>query len=105
MRANDVERRLLKTRLFSSVFSSVFSSKMVSLAPGVSAAELSREVRRCLNDPDLMFRRFRYKDESGKWRRKWKKRYIDADGKLRFEDCDRVSYRDAWTGMGYIVLK
>ena len=73
----------------------------VSLAPGVSAAELSREVRRCLNDPDLMFRRFRYKDESGKWRRKWKKRYIDADGKVRFEDCDRASYRDAWTGKGY----
>ena len=70
MRVNDVERRLLKIWFFSSVFSSkscfspvfssAFSSKMVSLAPGVSAAQLSREVRRCLNDPDLMFRRFRY---------------------------------------------
>ena len=43
----------------------------VSVGEGESAASMSRKVRQYLNDPDLMFRRFRYKDpESGEWRPK-----------------------------------
>ena len=72
-----------------------------SLAPGKSAQELSMDVRQCLNDPDLMFRRFRYKDEQGRWKRKWKKRYTDDAGHVRFMDCDKPSFRDSRTGPGY----
>lgn len=46
----------------------------ISIGEGESAASMSRKVRQYLNDPDLMFRRFRYKDpETGEWKRKWKK--------------------------------
>ena len=47
----------------------------VAIGEGDSAASMSRKVREYLNEPDLMFRRFRYKDaETGEWKRKWKKR-------------------------------
>ncbi len=69
----------------------------VAIGEGQSASQIARRVRRYLNDPDLMFRRFRYKDKDGNWQRKWKKRVIGADGKTRFVDCDRDSYR---TGTG-----
>lgn len=72
-----------------------------AIAPGISAQELSMEVRKYLNEPDLMFRRFRYKNEQGEWKRKWKKRYTDDEGNVRFIDCDRDSYRNQWTGLGY----
>lgn len=74
-----------------------------AVGDGTSAATLSRHVRQYLNDPDLMFRRFRYKDpETGEWRRKWKKRVIDPEtGKVRFIDYDKDSYSDQWTGRGY----
>ena len=72
-----------------------------AIAPGISAQELSMEVRKYLNEPDLMFRRFRYKNEQGEWKRKWKKRYTDDEGNVRFIDCDRDSYRNQWTGPGY----
>lgn len=75
----------------------------VAVGDGTSAATLSRNVRKYLNDPDLMFRRFRYKDpETGEWRLKWKKRVIDPEtGKVRFIDYDKDSYQDQWTGRGY----
>ncbi len=75
----------------------------VSVGEGESAASMSRKVRQYLNDPDLMFRRFRYKDpESGEWRRKWKKRIKDpATGKVKWIDYDKRSYQDQWTGRGY----
>ena len=75
----------------------------VAIGDGTSAARMSRDVRKYLNDPDLMFRRFRYKDpETGEWRRKWKKRVIDPEtGKTRFIDYDKDSYQDEWTGKGY----
>lgn len=75
----------------------------VSIGDGTSAATLSRRVREYLNDPDLMFRRFRYKDpKTGEWKRKWKKRVIDpATGKVSFVDYDKDSYHDQWTGPGY----
>lgn len=72
-----------------------------AIAPGVSAQRLSQDVRKFLNEPDLMFRRFRYKDDAGRWRKKWKRRITDEDGNVRFIDCDRDSYRNQWTGPGY----
>lgn len=49
----------------------------VAIGEGDSAQSISRKVRQYLNDPDLMFRRFRFKkgeDEQGKpiYGRKWK---------------------------------
>lgn len=75
----------------------------VSVGEGESAAQMSRKVRQYLNDPDLMFRRFRYKDpETGEWRRKWKKRIKDpATGKVKWIDYDKRKYQDQWTGRGY----
>lgn len=74
----------------------------VAVGDGTSAATMSRSVRKYLNDPDLMFRRFRYKDpETGEWKRKWKKRVIGEDGKVNFIDYDKDSYQDEWTGPGY----
>ena len=70
----------------------------VGIGSGESASGMSRVVRQCLNDPDLMFRRFRYKkgeDADGNpiWGRKWKKRVIDpVTGKTSFIDYDRGSY-------------
>lgn len=70
----------------------------VAIGEGQSASQMSRKVREYLNDPDLMFRRFRYKDESGKWRRKWKKRIKDEKtGKYKWIDYDRDDYK---TGAG-----
>lgn len=74
----------------------------VAVGDGTSAATMSRSVRKYLNDPDLMFRRFRYKDpQTGEWKRKWKKRVIGEDGKVHFIDYDKDSYQDEWTGPGY----
>jgi hypothetical protein len=75
----------------------------VAVGEGTSAQSLSRSVRKYLNDPDLMFRRFRYKDpETGEWKRKWKKRVIDpATGRVSFIDYDKDSYKDEYTGRGY----
>lgn len=72
-----------------------------AIAPGTSAVALAQEVKHYLNEPDLMFRRFRYKDEDGRWRKKWKRRVKDADGNIRFVDCDKDAYRNKWTGPGY----
>lgn len=80
----------------------------VAMGEGQSAQEISRSVRKYLNEPDLMFRRFRVKtgeeiiydevtgEEIGRkpiWGRKWKKRVKDAKtGKYKFIDYDRDSY-------------
>ncbi len=75
----------------------------VSIGEGKSASAMSREVRQYLNDPDLMFKRFRYKkgeDKDGNpvYGRKWKKRIKDeATGKYKWIDYDRDSYK---TGAG-----
>ncbi len=75
----------------------------VSMGEGKSASAMSREVRQYLNDPDLMFKRFRYKkgeDADGNpiYGRKWKKRVKDeATGKYKWIDYDRDSYK---TGAG-----
>ncbi len=34
-----------------------------AIEPGTSAMELAADIKKCLNEPDMMFRRFRYKDE------------------------------------------
>ena len=66
----------------------------VAIGEGNSAASMSRKVRQYLNDPDLMFRRFRYKDENGEWKKKWKKRIKDeATGQYRWIDYDKDSYK------------
>ena len=76
----------------------------VSMGEGESAASMSWKVRNYLNDPDLMFRRFRYKageDEEGNpiYRKKWKKRVKDeATGRYKFVDYDKDSYK---AGRGY----
>ena len=70
----------------------------VSIGDGLSASSMSRKVRSYLNDPDLMFRRFRYKDDAGEWHRKWKKRIKDEEtGKYMWIDYDRDDYK---TGSG-----
>lgn len=87
----------------------------VAVGDGTSAASMSRSVRKYLNDPDLMFRRFRYKvgeeieyDENGNeigkkvvWGKKWKKRVKKSDGTIGWIDYDKDSYSDEWTGPGY----
>lgn len=87
----------------------------VAVGDGTSAASMSRSVRKYLNAPDLMFRRFRYKageeiefDEDGNeigkkivWGKKWKKRIKKPDGTVGWIDYDKDSYRDEWTGPGY----
>ena len=88
----------------------------VSVGDGTSARNISRQVRQYLNDPDLMFRRFRYKkgekdiidpetgDVIGKqpvYGLKWKKRIKGEDGRYRFIDYDKSEYQDEWTGKGY----
>lgn len=71
----------------------------VAIGEGDSAASMSRKVREYLNEPDLMFRRFRYKDaETGEWKRKWKKRIKDeSTGKYKWIDYNRDDYK---TGAG-----
>lgn len=84
----------------------------VAIGEGDSASSISRKVREYLNDPDLMFRRFRYKKgekdiidpETGKiigkepiYGLKWKKRIRTADGRYKFIDYDKDSYK---TGAG-----
>lgn len=83
----------------------------VSVGEGASAQQISKRVREYLDDPDLMFRRFRYKagvkeikDENGNvigeepiYGRKWKKRIKKDDGTYGWIDYDRDSYR---TGAG-----
>ena len=87
----------------------------VAVGDGTSAASMSRSVRKYLNDPDLMFRRFRYKigeeieydkdgNEIGKKivrGKKWKKKIRKTDGTVGWIDYDKDSYRDEWTGPGY----
>lgn len=79
----------------------------VAIGEGESASSMSRKVREYLNDPDLMFRRFRYKkgekdiidpntgEVIGKepvYGLKWKKRIRTADGRYKFIDYDKNSY-------------
>lgn len=70
----------------------------VGIGEGKSSAQISRDVRKYLNDPDLMFRRFRYKideDENGNpiYGRKWKKLVKDEDGKKHWIDYDKNDYK------------
>lgn len=75
----------------------------VSLGQGDSASTISRKVRKYLNNPDDMFRRFRVKvgeDEEGNpvYGRKWKRKYIDRQtGKVTWKDFDPKDYH---TGRG-----
>lgn len=69
----------------------------VAITEGESASEMSRKVRQYLQDPDLMFRRFRYKvgeDADGNpiYGKKWKKKVRDDNGKVRWIDYDKDSY-------------
>lgn len=69
----------------------------VAINEGSSASSMSRLVRKYLNDPDLMFRRFRYKkgedgDGNPIYGRKWKKRVKNDDGTYSWIDYDRDSY-------------
>ena len=70
----------------------------VAIGEGESASSMSRKVRQYLNDPDLMFRRFRFKkdedaDGNPVWGRKWKKRIKDeATGKYKWIDYDKDDY-------------
>ena len=85
----------------------------VAIGEGDSASSMSRKVREYLNDPDLMFRRFRYKKgekdivdlTTGEivgtepiYGKKWKKRIKDEKtGKYKWIDYDRDTYK---TGTG-----
>lgn len=75
----------------------------ISIGEGEGASTMKRRVKKYLNDPDLMFRRFRYKvgeDKEGKpvYAKKWKKRVKTDDGRFKFVDCDKDTYK---TGSGY----
>ena len=63
-----------------------------AIEPGTSAMELAADIKTYLNEPDKMFRRFRYKDEEGNWQRKWKQKVTDADGRVHFVDADPKDY-------------
>lgn len=63
-----------------------------AIEPGTSAMELAADIKKYLNEPDKMFRRFRYKDEEGNWQRKWKQKVTDANGKVHFIDADPKAY-------------
>ena len=85
----------------------------ISIGEGESSSSMSRKVRQYLNNPDDMFRRFRYKKgekdiidpETGEitgkeivYGKKWKKRIKDeVTGKYKWIDYDRDSYK---TGAG-----
>lgn len=85
----------------------------VSIGEGESSSSMSRKVRQYLNNPDDMFRRFRYKKgekdiidpETGEitgkeivYGKKWKKRIKDeVTGKYKWIDYDIDSYK---TGAG-----
>lgn len=85
----------------------------ISIGEGESSSSMSRKVRQYLNNPDDMFRRFRYKKgekdiidpETGEitgkeivYGKKWKKRIKDeVTGKYKWIDYDRDSYK---TGSG-----
>lgn len=88
----------------------------ISIGEGNDAHSVSKQVRQYLNDPDLMFRRFRYKkgekdiidpdtgEVIGKepiYGKKWKKRVKGEDGRYHFIDYDKAAYQDEWTGKGY----
>ncbi len=70
----------------------------VSLGQGDSASTVSRKVRKYLENPDDMFRRFRVKvgeDEEGNpvYGRKWKRKYIDHQtGKVTWKDFNPKNY-------------
>lgn len=63
-----------------------------AIEPGTSAMELAADIKKYLNEPDMMFRRFRYKDENGEWKRKWKQKVMGSDGKVHFIDADPTEY-------------
>lgn len=63
-----------------------------AIEPGTSAMEIAADIKTYLNEPDKMFRRFRYKDEEGNWQRKWKQKVTDANGKVHFIDADPKAY-------------
>lgn len=81
----------------------------VAIGEGDSASSMSRKVREYLNNPDLMFRRFRYKKgekdiidtTTGEivgtepiYGRKWKKRIKEEKtGKYKWIDYDRDTYK------------
>lgn len=79
----------------------------LSLGQGDSAASVSRQVRKYLQEPDMMFRRFRVKtgereiyDEEGNvigkepiYGRKWKRKVIDPQtGETRWENFNPRNY-------------
>lgn len=63
-----------------------------AIEPGTSPMELAADIKKYLNEPDKMFRRFRYKDENGEWKRKWKQKVMGGDGKVHFIDADPTEY-------------
>ena len=81
----------------------------VAVGEGEGARSLAKSVGKYLNNPDLMFKRFRYKagervvkdPETGEvvgketvWGKKWKKRVKDpGTGKLKWVDYDKDSYK------------
>lgn len=59
---------------------------------GTSAAELGREIRKYLNDPDRMYRRYHKKKVNARGETVdqivWKKRVLDDEGHVRFVDAE-----------------
>lgn len=64
--------------------------------------ELAVDIKKYLNEPDMMFRRFRYKDEGGNWQRKWKQKFTDAEGKVHFIDADPKAYHPGARCLSFI---
>jgi hypothetical protein len=61
---------------------------------GLSAAEMARDLKQYLKEPDSLYRRFRFRegtDEAGNaiYNKKWKQRYFDeSSGKYKYRDVD-----------------
>lgn len=75
------------------------------LSKGKSAQNLSREVRQCLKEPDMMYRRYHMNKVLADGRKKkiteWRRKVVDENGKVRFvkqqlEQTGRGVYRSSY---------
>ncbi len=77
----------------------------VALEKGTSAQKLSQDIRQCLNNPDMMYRRYYVNRVLPNGEKKkvaeWRRRVTDADGKVHFvkqdlEHTGRGVYRSSY---------
>ncbi|MDR2764424.1 MAG: hypothetical protein LBB90_05275 [Tannerella sp.] len=70
----------------------------LGIRDGLPAAEMARDLKQYLNEPDRLYRRFRFRDEDDKdgnrvYSKKWKRRIFDeGTQKYKFVDVDINAY-------------